>query len=123
VLIASVGERVIVGTDKGLGVLDVSKLRFELFQPPVMLLNQPTSWAISKDQKKLDLCEYFEGEDGPDVIQTYTFNLQSMKVILNTMVENGRCPSSEQQQQTTLRLSSGISVNLAWDGLLIRDKE
>lgn len=120
-LIASLGERVIVDTDKGLGVLDVSRLRFELFEPPV-LLSQPTSWAISEDQKKFSLCEYFEGEDGPDVIQTYKFDLQSMKVSMNTMVENSRCPSPEQRQPSTLRLSSGITVELSWDGLLIRGK-
>lgn len=121
-LITQFGDRVIVDTDKGLGVLDVSRLRFELFEPPV-LLSQPTSWAISENQKQLSLCEYFEGVDGPDVIRTYRFDLKSMKVSMNTMIENSRCPSSEQRQPATLRLSSGISVDLAWDGLLIRDKE
>jgi hypothetical protein len=120
-LFASLGARVIVDTDRGLGVLDVSRLRFEPFEPKVQL-DQPTSWVMSQDKKIFSLCEYFEGEDGPDVIRTYRFDLQSMKVSMNT-ASNKKCPSSEQQQPSTLRLSSGIIVDLAWDGLLIRDKE
>lgn len=121
-LITSLGERVIVDTDIGLGILDVAHLRFELFQPPVSL-SQPTSWEISKDNSYFSLCEYFEGDDGPDVTHTYKFDLNSMKVIMDTMVENNRCPSSDQVQPTTLQLPSLGAIELVWDGLLLRDKK
>jgi hypothetical protein len=46
-----------------------------------------------------------------------------MKVIMNTIVEENGCPSSDQAQPKSLQLPSGGNVDLVWDGLLIREKE
>lgn len=120
-LIAPFGNRVVVNTDKGLGVLDAATLRVELFNPPVMP-DQPTFWSFSRDKTRFDLCEYFEGEDGPDVIHTYKFDLQSMRVIKDSIVENAQCPGADKDILSTHKLSSGVTVDLAWDGVILRGK-